>query len=241
MSTLSLRNPHSVFAALRHRPHDVLSIRVTRASATGNWRDVVDLARQHRVAVHAERSAPTTRSGPKDRRTGTAEADVKPRSDVSLEELFVTDADGQRLWVALDHLQDPHNVGAIFRTAAFFGVAGIVLTRDRSAPLTSTVYDVASGGLESVPFSEQTNLARTIDVAKQAGLWVLGTSEHAAQDIANVPRDRNWLVVVGNEEKGLGPLIRKKCDDMCCLTQLGEVSSLNVSVATGILIASLLR
>ena len=130
-------------------------------------------------------------------------------------------------------------MGAIFRTAAFLGVAGIVLTKDASAPLNSTVYDVASGGVDGVPFSLQTSLSRALDVAKEAGIWVLGTSEHATTDVSQIDRGRPWLMVVGNEEKGLRRLTQSKCDEICRITQRGPVDSLNVSVATGILIAAL--
>ncbi len=241
MTRLPLRNPHSVLAALQHRPQDVVEIRVSRSTPDGQWRDVVELARQTNVHVRSERHTGSVRGASKDRRTGAGEADVRPRSDVSLEELFSSPQEPWGLWLALDHLQDPHNVGAVFRTAAFYGVRGIVLTKDRSAPLSATVYDVASGGMESVPFSEQTNLSRTIDVAKQAGLWVLGTSERATLDVGDIPRDRHWLLVLGNEQKGVGQLVGKNCDEFCRLTPRGDVTSLNVSVAAGIMIATLTR
>jgi 23S rRNA (guanosine2251-2'-O)-methyltransferase len=141
------------------------------------------------------------------------------------------------LFLALDCLHDPHNVGAIFRTAAFFGVAGIVVTRDRSAPLNATVYDVASGGLEFVPFSVQTNLRRALDAAKEHGVWVLGTSERAETDYTAVPLDRAWLLVVGNEESGMRRLTAEHCDMACRIPPQSTVTSLNVSVAAGILIA----
>jgi 23S rRNA (guanosine2251-2'-O)-methyltransferase len=143
--------------------------------------------------------------------------------------------------VALDQLQDPHNVGAIFRTAAFYGVRGIVVTRDRSAPLSAAVYDVSSGGMEYVPCSVQTNLSRSLEAAKEAGLWVLGASERAGRDVSEIARDRSWLLVVGNEERGLRRLTLDTCDETCRLTPRGEITSLNVSVATGILVAALSR
>ena len=118
---------------------------------------------------------------------------------------------------------------------------GIVVTRDRSAPLNGTVYDVAAGGVEHVPFTLVPNLARAIAAAKEAGVWVLGTSEHATDDVSQVDRGRPWLLVVGNEEKGLRRLTTEHCDAVCRITPLGEVTSLNVSVATGILIATLSR
>jgi 23S rRNA (guanosine2251-2'-O)-methyltransferase len=130
-------------------------------------------------------------------------------------------------------------VGAIFRTAAFFGVQGVLLTQERSAPLTSTVYDVASGGMESIPFAVEVNLQRAFEKAKDAGLWILGTSEHAQEDFSTIKRDRPWLLVIGNEEKGMRRLTEEACDVLCKITPAGNVTSLNASVAAAIFISKL--
>jgi len=246
--SLELRNPHSVLAALETRPRDVVEIRLHTDQASGAWAGVVALAAQQRIPVIRRASRQeTSRRRPKDQagksgRTGAACARVKQRDGISLDELFAgvePGTGGRGLWVALDCIQDPHNVGAIFRSAAFFGVRGIVLTSDRSAPLGETVYDVASGGMECVPFSIQTNLARSLQQAKKMGLWILGASEHAADDVKQVDRDRPWVLVLGNEEKGLRRLTQQKCDVLCKLSAQGPVTSLNVSVAAGVLIAAL--
>ena len=144
-------------------------------------------------------------------RVSAAVAVVRKRQGVSLDELFAPAVESRGTWLALDRLQDPHNVGAIFRSASFFGVRGVVLTRNQSAPLSGTVYDVASGGIEYVPFSVVSNLARALEQSRQSNLWVLGTSERAEEDLAEVDRERNWLVVIGNEEKGLRRLTLKNC------------------------------
>ncbi|MFO0917367.1 MAG: RNA methyltransferase [Planctomycetaceae bacterium] len=142
---------------------------------------------------------------------------------------------------ALDCLQDPQNVGSIFRTAAFFGIRGVIVTRDRSAPLNGTVYDVASGGMELVPFAQPPNLARALEAAKSAGLWILGSSEHAEKTIAAVPRDRPWLLVVGSEDQGLRRLTLEHCDEVCRIEPRGALPSLNVSTAAAVLMAELCR
>jgi 23S rRNA (guanosine2251-2'-O)-methyltransferase len=173
---------------------------------------------------------------------GMAEAVVRERSPLAVEQLFqnaASRANGKGLWLALDSLQDPHNVGAIFRAAAFFGVQGIILTQDRSAPMTSTVYDVASGGLEYVPFAMPSNLQNAFEIAKKAGVWILGTSEHAHDDLNSIQRDRPWLLVLGNEEKGMRRLTEESCDLLCKVSGQGKVTSLNVSVAAGIMISRL--
>ncbi|MCC7440021.1 MAG: RNA methyltransferase [Bdellovibrionales bacterium] len=132
-------------------------------------------------------------------------------------------------------------MGAIFRTAAFFGVKGILLTQERSAPLTGTAYDVASGGMEHVPFAIHNNLSRALDAAKDADLWILGTSEHAKESLSTLKKDRSWLVVVGNEETGIRRLTQERCDLVCSIPGSGAVTSLNVSVAAGILVAHFSR
>jgi 23S rRNA (guanosine2251-2'-O)-methyltransferase len=205
------------------------------------WGRVISVARSKKIPVRAQSGAK-----PQQRveggRVGVAEATVREREGISVEELFANAgqrAEGKGLWLALDSLQDPQNVGAIFRSAAFFGVQGILVTQERSAPLTATVYDVAVGGLESVPFTSQVNLQRAFEVAKEAGLWILGTSEHATDDLKSIQSDRPWLLVLGNEEKGMRRLTEEGCDVLCAVKPLGKVTSLNVSVAAGICISRL--
>lgn len=239
--SLMLRNPHSVAAVFERRPDDVLEVRIAPGKPSDAWRPIVETARQRGVPIKTDLgSAATDRRGGKSERQGAACAVVRDHAGAVLETLW-TDPTPQPgdVWIALDCLQDPHNVGAVFRTAAFFGIRGLVLTKDRSAPMSSTVYDVASGGVESVPFSPTANLAAALKSAKAAGLWVLGSSEHATKDVRDVPHDRPWLLVIGNEEQGLRRLSLDLCDDVCRVAPQGAIGSLNASVAAGILIASL--
>lgn len=237
---LTLRNPHSVLATLEARPTDLLDVRLPGEAGSKAWRDVAERSRARGIRVHGLEAAPA-RTGERERTGGRAgaEADIRPRQPEPLASLFARASAGDR-WIALDGVQDPHNVGAIFRTAAFFGVRGIVTTADRAAPLTAVVYDVASGGVEAVPHAIETNLRRALDTAKAAGVWVLGTSEHAVKSLGEVPRDRPWLIVLGNEETGLRRLVLESCDEVCAVPPKGTVvTSLNVSVAAGILLATL--
>jgi 23S rRNA (guanosine2251-2'-O)-methyltransferase len=256
-SSLALRNPHSVLAALQTRPDDVLRValppsggqRGATEAAGDAWEQVAKLARQHKIQVQTASPAAAagdSRGRDKDRdggRVSGAHAVVRERMGISAEQLFDDARErvgGKGLWLALDSLQDPQNVGAIFRTAAFFGVKGIHLTTERSAPLSAAAYDVASGGMEYVPFTQQVNLQRGFEAAKEAGLWILGTSEHARETLGGVQKDRPWLVVLGNEERGIRRLTEESCDVMCRIDPKGEgVKSLNVSVAAGILMSTL--
>ncbi len=238
--TLALRNPHAVLATFEARPADVLEVRLPDGRAPGAWEQVAAQAREHQVAIVGQTRAEPRRREVEGGRAGP-EAMVRERQSVPLDVAFAGASAGG-LWLALDSVQDPHNVGAIFRTAAFFGVRGIVTTADRAAPLSAVVYDVASGGVEAVPFAIETNLRRSLEAAKTAGLWILGSSEHATKSVDEIPRDRPWLLVLGNEEDGLRRLTLDTCDEVCRVAPRGEiVTSLNVSSAAAVLIASLSR
>jgi 23S rRNA (guanosine2251-2'-O)-methyltransferase len=243
VTALHLKNPHSVLAAIELRPQDVHEVRVAARTPSDAWKAVAAAAARRNVPVKtvlpSERGH--ARRDEKSAREGGAEGIVKEREETPLDVLFAGAKAANGLWLALDSLQDPHNVGAIFRTAAFFGVRGIVLTKDRSAPISATAYDVASGGIEHVPFHQSTNLNQAIAIAKEAGLWVLGTAEEAETDVSQYSLDRSWLVVLGSEEQGLRRLVREHCDEMCRLTPRGPIQSLNVSVATGVLLGALSR
>lgn len=237
---LLLKNPHSVSAVLQTRPQDILEIILPEKKSTEAWESVRNLAGKRGVRISHQWKG-VIENGKS--RSGIAQAWVKEKSAVSLESLFAlsTISQSKNLWLALDCLQDPHNVGAIFRAASFFGVQGILMTEERSSSMTSTVYDVASGGVEFVPFSIQTNLHRALEFAKTQGIWILGSSEHANDDISSIQNDRPWILVLGNEERGMRRLTEETCDVLCKVTNQGQTSSLNVSVATGIFIFELTK
>lgn len=233
-------NPHSVLAVLENRPHDVLEVHASTTKSSEAWKQAAQTAKNAGIAVREPLARKNRKSRQADEsgRVGTTYAVIREKPTVTIDELFA-DQSKRGVWLALDRLQDPHNVGAVFRTASFFGIKGIVLTQDKSAPLTGTVYDTAAGGVESVPIVLQTNLVRALDLAKKSDMWVLGSSEHAKMSLAEIDRDRRWLLVIGNEEKGLRRLTQENCDQICQIPPVGDVTSLNVSVAAGIMMATL--
>ena len=250
---IELKNPHSALAAIEKRPQDVVEVRIRAGQAEGAWQEVARSAGRAGIPVSTGSGGSESRGRrsknrePKSERVGVGVVLVKENPGLSLDAFLESvataddDSPTSGLWLALDCLQDPHNVGAVFRTAGFFGVRGILVTRDRSAPLNATVYDVAAGGLECVPFCVVPNLSRRLEKARQAGLWLLGTSEHADQSLENVQPDRPWLLILGNEEKGLRRLTLDNCDQVCGIASRGGVTSLNVSVAAAVCIAHLSR
>ncbi|KRE44366.1 23S rRNA (guanosine(2251)-2'-O)-methyltransferase RlmB [Paenibacillus sp. Soil522] len=141
----------------------------------------------------------------------------------------------------LDEIEDPHNLGSILRTAECTGVHGVIIPKRRSAGLTATVLKTSAGAAEHVPVARVTNLAQTIDKLKEAGVWVAGTDVSASQDVYKMKFDMPLVVVIGNESKGMGRLIKEKCDFLVKLPMLGQLNSLNASVAAGVLMYEVVR
>jgi len=237
---LELRNPHSIKAALELRPKAVKLVQIHSEHSGDAWDSVVELARQHQVPVRI--GVPDQRGSKAHReteRTGAGSATVEPPSPVPLEILWHADESSRGLWLALDQVQDPQNLGALFRLAGFFGVHGIILTKDRSASVNATVCDVSAGGAEHVPFAVVANLAQAIEKAQENQIWVLGTCERSESSIHHIQRDRSWMLVLGNEGTGLRRLTRERCDQLVSFPPLGAVTSLNVATAAAACLAIL--
>lgn len=141
----------------------------------------------------------------------------------------------------LDEIEDPHNLGSILRTAECTGVHGVIIPKRRSASLTATVSKTSAGAAEYVRVARVTNLAQTIESLKEQGVWVAGTDVSAEQDVYRTKFDMPIAIVIGNEGKGMGRLIREKCDFLVKLPMAGKLNSLNASVAAGVLMYEVLR
>jgi 23S rRNA (guanosine2251-2'-O)-methyltransferase len=145
------------------------------------------------------------------------------------------------LFLVLDNVQDPHNLGACLRTADATGVHGIIITKDNAVGITPTVCKVASGAAETVPVYVVTNLARTLRWLKTEGVWVIGTAGEAENTLFKSDFTVPMALVIGAEEKGMRRLTREQCDFLVKLPMRGTVESLNLSVATGVLLYEVLR
>ncbi|WP_306304395.1 23S rRNA (guanosine(2251)-2'-O)-methyltransferase RlmB [Methylogaea oryzae] len=154
---------------------------------------------------------------------------------------LLTRLDHPPLLLVLDQVQDPHNLGACLRTCDAAGVDGVVVTRDQSVALTPTVLKVASGAAETVPVFRITNLARTLRDLKDAGLWIAGASGDAPQSVYDADLKGPLALVVGGEGKGMRRLTREHCDLLVSLPMRGQVESLNLSVAAGVLLYEVQR
>lgn len=138
--------------------------------------------------------------------------------------------------VMLDGIQDPHNLGAIIRTCDALGVNGVIIPERRSATITPTVIKVATGATDYVPIVQVTNLTRTLQKLKEHKFWVVGAEAWQAQDYRSVDYNSPIVVVLGNEGDGISRLVLEQCDFRVKLPMCGHVDSLNVSVATAVLL-----
>jgi 23S rRNA (guanosine2251-2'-O)-methyltransferase len=161
-----------------------------------------------------------------------------PFEYVSLDEaLSVTPDNGYRLFVVLDHITDPHNAGAIIRSAEGAGATAVILPERRSAGVNATVRKVAAGATAHLPIARVANVAGALRSMKKARIWVAGAAgDEAALDYSGVDLKCDLAVVVGAEGDGISAVVRKECDYLLRIPMLGQIDSLNVSVATGILL-----
>jgi 23S rRNA (guanosine2251-2'-O)-methyltransferase len=143
--------------------------------------------------------------------------------------------------IILDEISDPHNLGAILRTADAAGAHGVVIPRRRSAPLTPTVAKSSAGAIEYVRVARVANLPQTIEGLKKKGLWIVGAEAEGEDIFWDARLDGPLALVIGGEDKGLGRLVKERCDSLVRLPMSGRVNSLNASVATALLSYEVLR
>ncbi|MEK1906034.1 MAG: 23S rRNA (guanosine(2251)-2'-O)-methyltransferase RlmB [Pseudomonas sp.] len=232
---------HAVEALLRHHPKRVKQLWLAESRQDPRVQVLLELAGQNRVPV-----------GQKDRREldewaeGVHQgvvAEVSPSQvwgEAMLEELLDR-REGPPLLLVLDGVTDPHNLGACLRTADAAGALAVIVPKDKSATLNATVRKVACGAAEVIPLVAVTNLARTLEKLQQRGLWVVGTAGEAEQDVYQQDLTGPIVLVMGAEGKGMRRLTRDLCDYLVKLPMSGSVSSLNVSVATGICLFEAVR
>jgi len=205
--------------------------------------EIVQLARAQNIPVRFEDRAQLDRlANSRDHQGVVAVAAVRPPA--SLEDILdhANKSKGQMgLIVLLDGVEDPHNLGAIIRTALAAGAHGIVIPERRAAGLTDTVARASAGALAHLSVAKVTNLARAMEELKEAGYWLVGLDEAAEKTYTEVDYTSPTGIVMGGEGSGLHELTRKRCDFVVSLPTTGPVKSLNVSVATGVVLFEALR
>ena len=150
-------------------------------------------------------------------------------------------SDEEEVVLILDHIEDPHNFGAIIRTCEAAGISTIIIPQDRQVPVNSTVMKTSAGTLNNVKIVMVSNIVNAIEELKKNGFWVVGTTLEDSQDYREIDYSSKIALVMGNEGKGISNLVVKKCDFLAKIPMYGKTNSLNVSVATGIMIYEVIR
>lgn len=200
--------------------------------------EIVQLARHRSIPVRFEDRGQLDRLANSRDHQGVV-AIAAARAPATLEDVLEranASKDQRGLIVLLDGVEDPHNLGAIIRTSLAAGAHGIVIPERRAAGLTDTVARASAGALAHLPIAKVTNLARAMEDLKQAGYWLVGLDESAEKNYTEVDYTSPTGIVMGGEGNGLHELTRKRCDFVVSLPTTGPVKSLNVSVATGVVL-----
>lgn len=170
-------------------------------------------------------------------------AQVAPYAYAEVEDLLARarELGQQPFLLILDEIEDPHNLGSILRTADCAGAHGIIIPKRRSVGLTATVSKISAGAVEYVPVARVTNLSQTIDQLKKEGVWVVGADVHTDKSLYDVDFNMPVAIVIGNEGKGMGRLVKESCDFNVKLPMHGKINSLNASVAASIFMYEVVR
>ena len=232
---------HAVRALLLRRPQRALRLKLAAGRDDARLREIIELATRHGVAIeHGDAREFKQLLGEVVHQGIVAEVtSLPPWTEDDLLGALASAKDP--LVLALDGVQDPHNLGACLRTADACGAVAVVVPKDRAAQLTPAVRKVAAGAAETTPVVAVTNLVRCLSLLKAGGLWVVGAEAQADKRPSDVDLRTGTVLVLGAEGAGLRKLTRQNCDFVVRLPQLGAVESLNVSVAAGMLLYEAVR
>jgi 23S rRNA (guanosine2251-2'-O)-methyltransferase len=237
---------HPVEEAVKSGARRLDSVMLSRERKDERLERLAELCRSAGVRVSLESRDHLTRMAKTDTHQG-ALALVRERAFLSIEDLLARKnlaaqpTPPYRFFLALDGIEDPHNLGALLRTADGAGVDGVILPERRSAPVSATVAKTSAGASEHVRIARVTNLVRSLEQMKQANVWVLGLDERGTPDYTDFDFRTDCVLVLGSEGAGLHDLVKKTCDHLLRIPMEGMVSSLNVSVAGAVVMYEAMR
>ena len=242
MSDYDIYGLHAVLAALNNPHRTVKRLYVNQDRSDSRLQKVLEKAEERGIPVEKLTLQALTRRFPDVIHQGVAALIKKlpEYHETDLSDLLAS-SQSPALILILDSITDPHNLGACLRTADAAGVDFVIIPKDNSASITPVVSKVACGAAESVPVVRVTNLARAIAALKEQGVWVYGAAGEAEMSLYQIDIKTPLALVMGAEGSGLRRLTRDLCDGLFSLPMLGGVSSLNVSVATGISLYDVMR
>jgi len=203
---------------------------------------IIKLAEDRGVAVHRRDKSDMTRMCASSHHQGIA-LEVEPFRYADLEDLLasLSRSGTPGFLLVLDGILDPHNLGALIRSAACAGADGVVIPRDRACGVTAAAEKASAGAVETIPVAQVTNIVQALEAMKKVGYWVYGLAGEVSQSLYGEKFAGNTVLVIGGEGEGIRPLVRKQCDVLMSIPQYGGVNSLNASVAGGIALFEMAR
>ena len=242
MKTEILYGIHPVTEALASRRRNIYEIYLQKDNQSGRLDRLASTAANSGIAVKDVGPGDLKAlAGVSGHQGAAAKVDPLPLTAVADILAAAEVRGGTPFLLMLDNILDPQNLGAIIRTALCVGIDGVVMPKDRSAPPTPAVSKASAGALEHILLSRVTNLVSTIKHCKKNGLWVMGLDKEADRSIYDGDLTGSIAIVLGGEQKGIRPLVRKNCDFLVSIPQLGALDSLNVSVAAAVAMYEALR
>ncbi len=234
---------HAVQSVLKHQGDSVVQLFHDKRRRDERLSKLLQQAQQLGIDVQAVSKTTLEEKSSSDRHQGIVIVVEQHQKQQSLEELLdaLDTNDEAPLLLILDSITDPHNLGACLRTADAAGAHAVIYPKDKSAGINATVRKVACGAAEVIPCYPVTNLARCMEQLQQRGIWIVGAAGEAEQEFYQMDLSGSMALVMGAEGKGLRRLTREHCDYLAKLPMAGEVSSLNVSVATGVCLFEMVR
>jgi len=229
-----------VAEALKARGRTFAWVGVARERHDLRLQRLVEECRRQGVAVRFLERAELDRMAGNNAHQGVvAITSAKQYND--LDDVIAAKRGSYSLIVVLDGVEDPHNLGAILRTADAAGSNGVIIPERRAVGVTAAVTKASAGAGEHLPVARVTNIARTLEELKAKNLWIVGLDERASQSYDSLDYNMDCAVVLGSEGKGLHDLVARKCDYLAAIPMLGKVPSLNVSVAAGVILYEIVR
>ena len=237
-----LTGPHSIAAVLKHQTGRLRNVYYLATADQRRFQQLLNQAREQGVNCQALDRTALDKICAGERHQGLV-ADFEPANLLAEKDLpgLIKESRDGALFLILDNVQDPHNLGACIRSADAAGATAVIFPRDKSAPLSAVARRAAAGAAEVLPVIEVTNLARVLRLLKSHGIWIAGTSEQATETVYEARLSGPLALVLGNEGSGMRQLTSKHCDYLVKIPMQGTVPSLNVSVATAVCLFEIQR
>ena len=220
----------------------IVELLIAKGKKIERLREILDVATQKKIPIRFKDRLYLDKISPDISHQGII-AILSKYSYFHLDDLveFSIANESKGLLIAADHITDTGNLGSLIRTAEFFGVQGLILPKDRSASITDAVHKRSAGGSAYLPVTRVANLARALKQLADENLWIVGAAGESNTNIYEFDWNRDLVLVLGNESKGLSRVVRDQCHHLVSIPRLGYLTSINVSVAAGVILSEIVR